>query len=216
MISLLLGMAWASLVAVPILMRAERASVVTRAGALGLPSAVGGPHAHRLRRVLRALESLTGWRRRRRATRLLQSEIVRELPITIDLLGVAIAAGYTPYLALEVATRWAAPPTARLLTGALEACRLGASFEQALDELADLQPALRPVSEALLASDRLGAPVGDSLGRLATTARADIRRRAEAHARTVPVRLLFPLVLLVLPAFVLLTVVPTVATRLGG
>ena len=36
------------------------------------------------------------------------------------------------------------------------------------------------------------------------------------RARTVPVRLLFPLVFLVLPAFGILTVVPTVAARLSG
>ena len=39
---------------------------------------------------------------------------------------------------------------------------------------------------------------------------------AEARARTVPVRLLFPLVLTVLPAFVLLTVVPVVLGVLSG
>ena len=38
---------------------------------------------------------------------------------------------------------------------------------------------------------------------------------AEAHARRIPVRLLFPLVFLVLPAFVLLTVVPGLAAGLG-
>ena len=75
---------------------------------------------------------------------------------------------------------------------------------------------LRGLADALLATERLGAPVLDSLQRLAVSARADVRRRAEARARTVPVRLLFPLVFLVLPAFGILTVVPTVAARLGG
>src|SRR5436190_172863 len=59
------------------------------------------------------------------------------------------------------------------------------------------------------------APVGDALARLAGEERAALRRRAEAHARKVPVRLLFPLVFLVLPAFVLLTVVPGLAAGLS-
>jgi hypothetical protein len=46
--------------------------------------------------------------------------------------------------------------------------------------------------------------------------RTTLRRRAEARARTVPVRLLFPLVFLVLPAFALLTVVPAVLGGLGA
>ena len=45
--------------------------------------------------------------------------------------------------------------------------------------------------------------------RLATEQRAELRRHAETHARRVPVRLLFPLVFVVLPAFGLLTVIPT-------
>jgi tight adherence protein C len=46
---------------------------------------------------------------------------------------------------------------------------------------------------------------------LAAEVRAERRRRAEAAARRVPVKLLFPLVLCVLPAFGLLTVVPLLA-----
>jgi hypothetical protein len=53
------------------------------------------------------------------------------------------------------------------------------------------------------------------LARLAVEERARLRRRAEAEARTVPVRLLFPLVFLVLPAFGLLTVVPTLVSSFG-
>ena len=77
-------------------------------------------------------------------------------------------------------------------------------------------PRLRPLVDALLASDRLGAPVGPALARLAAEERAALRRRAEAHARRVPVRLLFPLTFLVLPAFVLITVVPGLAAGLAA
>ena len=76
-------------------------------------------------------------------------------------------------------------------------------------------PRLRPLVDALLASDRLGAPVGPALARLAAEERAALRRRSEAHARRVPVRLLFPLTFLVLPAFVLITVVPGLAAGLA-
>jgi tight adherence protein C len=88
-------------------------------------------------------------------------------------------------------------------------------FDTALDDVARTTPALRPLTDALLASDRLGAPVGPVLARLAAEERTALRRQAEAHARRVPVRLLFPLVFLVLPAFVLLTVVPGLAAGLG-
>ena len=90
-----------------------------------------------------------------------------------------------------------------------DACALGATFADALDDLAARAPPLRPLADALLASDRLGAPVGPALARLAAEQRAELRRHAEANARRVPVRLLFPLVFVVLPAFGLLTVIPT-------
>jgi tight adherence protein C len=67
----------------------------------------------------------------------------------------------------------------------------------------------------LLTTERLGVPVGPVLARLAEEDRTALRRAAEAHARRIPVRLLFPLVFLVLPAFVLLTVVPGLAASLG-
>ncbi len=80
--------------------------------------------------------------------------------------------------------------------------------------VAQLKPALDNL--AIDANDRLGAPVGPALDRLAATVRAEVRRRDEARARTVPVRLLFPLVFLVLPAFGLLTVVPALLVSFRG
>ncbi len=151
----------------------------------------------------------------RRRARTLDAARAGELPVVLDLLGVAVGAGCTPYLAVEVAAEWSPPVVSASLVAALRACALGASFEAALDTAACATPALRPLVDALLSSDRLGAPAGPVLARLAAEERTALRQRAEAHARRVPVRLLFPLVFLVLPAFVLLTVVPGLAAGLG-
>jgi hypothetical protein len=221
-----LAVAWGALVSVPLLVRARRVEV---AGRLASLTAASSPPSRRapewvartatsVRRLLLATGPV--WRvaaalAARAGSRRAGDALSRELPVTVDLLAVAVGAGCTPYLAVEVAAHWAPPVSAAACERVLHACALGASFEDALDGAARAQPRLRPLADALLVSDRTGAPVGPALARLATEERAALRRRAEAHARRVPVRLLFPLVFLVLPAFVLLTVVPGLAAGLS-
>ena len=211
----LVAAGWGLVVAAPLARRARRRRVATRAAWLRIEPAASvvsrpsrvGQLAARLPlgapgRVVRGLRARSRMRRD-------EAVVVGEVPVALDLLGVAVGAGCTPYLAVEVAARWAPPTIGGRLGAVARACALGASFTQALDDVASETPRLRPLADALLASDRLGAPVGPALARLAAEERAGLRRRAEADARTVPVRLLFPLVFLVLPAFGLLTVVPT-------
>ncbi len=222
-----LGAAWGILAARPLARRALRVVPVARLATLGArpralrPWSRWGQRARhvgdrfvrteRTDVVGRVARSFTA-RTRARAG---DAELVRELPVVVDLLGVAVGAGCTPYLAVEVAARWSPASIAAPLGAVLRACALGVSFDAALDDAARATPVLRPVADALLASDRLGAPVGPVLARLADEERTGLRRRAEANARRIPVRLLFPLVFLVLPAFVLLTVVPGLAAGLG-
>jgi hypothetical protein len=216
----LLGPAWGLVLALPVVTWARRAGIRSRMDTLAVAVDRGAASASRRRRGSSRVAALAarvptgpvgsvfgGWRRRRR----LRSEragLARELPVAIDLLGVAVAAGCTPYLAVEITARWAPPSAARQFVVVRQSCALGSSFGDALDERAGAVPELRGLADALLASDRLGAPVGPALARLATEERAALRRRAEAHARRVPVRMLFPLVFLVLPAFGLLTLAP--------
>jgi tight adherence protein C len=213
-VALVLGLGWGALAAAPLVVRARRHRLDQRLRPLRPARAASARTSPLLRRVLTNLSAgavgrvMAGARSRRRARRD-EATLAAELPVTIDLLGVAVGAGCTPYLAVDTAVRWAPPAMAARLAGARAACALGATFAGALDDLAARAPPLRALADALLASDRLGAPVGPALARLATEQRADLRRRAEAHARRVPVRLLFPLVFVVLPAFGLLTVIPT-------
>jgi Flp pilus assembly protein TadB len=135
--------------------------------------------------------------------------------LTADLLAVAVVAGLTPYLALELAARFGPEPVGgRLRAVVAAAAASGRPLADVLDAEAGSTPPLGPLLALLAASERSGAPIGAALGRLAASTRARARRRAMARARTVPVRLLFPLVFLVLPAFLLLTVAPVVLATL--
>ena len=76
--------------------------------------------------------------------------------------------------------------------------------------------AARPLVQVLVDSSAHGAPITTSLDRLGDEARAVRRRAAAQRARRLPVLLLFPLVLCILPAFVLLTVVPLLVGTFSG
>jgi pilus assembly protein TadC len=206
-----LAPAWGALLASPLLLAARRAWVRGRAGELSPPP----ERRERRWRVPGPLGAvLRGWRVRG-ARRREQAELERELPLTVDLVQVAVSAGATPRRAVELAVAWGPPTVGRSLASAVDATRLGGALADALDHLAQAIPALTPLTDVLVASDRLGAPAAPALTRLAGELRADLRRRAEARARTLPVKLLFPLVFLVLPAFGLLTVVPALLQALA-
>lgn len=149
---------------------------------------------------------------RRRAARQRADVIVRSLPEIVDLFHLAVTAGLTVPLAVGAVVRRADGPLADELRAALAEVALGRRIGDALEDVpARAGEVTRPLLAALVASDRYGAPLGDALGRLAAEVRADRRRRAEEAARKVPVKLLFPLVCCVLPAFGLLTLAPLIA-----
>jgi tight adherence protein C len=147
---------------------------------------------------------------RRRAA---QAEVA---PAVLDLLGAGLLAGLNPHLAvLRVAER--APDALREeLALAASVVRLGGTPGAALRAAADRAglEELRAAASALEAAERWGAPPAEALATRAAALRGRARLRAEADAGRAAVRLAFPLVFCFLPAFVLLTVVPTVAGSL--
>ena len=153
--------------------------------------------------------------RARRAGRARQSAIDASLPEVVDLLVLATGAGLTVRHAVGAVAARADGPLAPLLARAVAEADRGRRLADALEAVpAQAGEATRPLIGVLLASERYGAPVGAGLERLAAEVRADLRRRTEAAARRVPVKLLFPLVVCILPAFGLLTVAPLVAGAL--
>jgi len=140
----------------------------------------------------------------------------REIPVLLDLLAVATSAGLPPQLAFRRAVEAATGPLADELRSVLDASDLGGRWRDELVVVGDRLglPDLQRLLGALARTDSLGSSLAEEIGHLASDVREARRAGAAQRARTAPVKMLFPLVFLVLPAFLLLTVVPVLLTTL--
>jgi tight adherence protein C len=139
-----------------------------------------------------------------------------ELPQLLDLLAAASHAGLGGPLALRRAVDAVRGPLADELALVLTAVDLGARWRDELRsagdrlELPDLQRAVTALSR----TETLGSSLSDAITELASRVRDARRAAMTERARKAPVKMLFPLVFLVLPAFLLLTVVPVLLSTL--
>lgn len=132
------------------------------------------------------------------------------VPELLDLLAAGSLAGLAGPLALRRAAAAVRGPLRDELQVAITAVDLGARWRDELRAMADRLdlPDLRRAVAAMARTERLGSSLSDTLRELAAEVRDGRRSRATERARKAPVKMLFPLVFLVLPAFLLLTVVP--------
>ena len=156
---------------------------------------------------LRRLAAARAEARRRRA-------MDAEIPQLLDLLAAGSAAGLSAVAGLERSTSVLRGPLRVELGASLEAVDLGARWR---DELAAVTerlslPDLRRAVAVLARTETLGTSLTEATRELAADVRRSRRAAVAERARSAPVKMLFPLVFLVLPAFLLLTVVPVLLT----
>jgi Flp pilus assembly protein TadB len=164
---------------------------------------VGGVTALWGPRLLSVLES--------RSQRQRRIDLERQMPATADLLAACLAAGATPVEATRAVAQAIGDPIAtplRRLTGALD---LGADPVNAWSTLAS-EATLRPMARAVSRSAETGAPLAALLTAVSDDQRDAMRARAAAAARAAGVRSVAPLVACFLPAFILVGIVPVVAS----
>jgi tight adherence protein C len=140
----------------------------------------------------------------------------QELPLLLDLLAAASSAGLSGQLALRRAVSAVGGPLAAELGRTLDAVDLGARWRDELRATVDrlALPDLRRAVTALTRTESYGSSLAAQMSMLAAQAREARRAAVTERARKAPVKMLFPLVFLVLPAFLLLTVVPVLLTTL--
>jgi Flp pilus assembly protein TadB len=149
-----------------------------------------------------------------RAARTWRRAASGEIPLLLDLLAVTTSAGIAPQIAVRVAVEQVRGPLGDELRRALGRADLGRRWRDELTAVAERLGLrdLHRVVALVRRTETLGASTAGEIARLASDVRSERRARAAERARTAPVKMLFPLVFLILPAFLLLTVVPVLLT----
>lgn len=141
--------------------------------------------------------------------------VLRSLPQVVDLLAVTLASGASPSSALTAVADAVEGPIAAELRSAVHGLRLGRDPARVWRELSS-RPGMAALGRAMARAVETGASVSDALHRLAEDLHALARLEGERKARSVGVRAAAPLGLCLLPAFVLLGVVPLVASTVSA
>ncbi len=157
-------------------------------------------------RLTRNLES--------RAARTLREQLERQTPLTADLIAATMASGATMRTALAAVSAAVGEPTVSALRPVLAAMELGADPLSAWQSLPASSP-LCPIRDAVVRSAETGAPLTNVLSRIADDMRRERQVHVEVAARAAGVRAVAPLAACFLPAFVLMGVVPVVASLAG-
>ncbi len=151
-----------------------------------------------------------------------QAEIQRELPDTLDQMTIAVEAGLGFDSAMARSARSGTGPLAQELTRPLQEVQLGVSRSESLRHLMERTDVadLRHFVLALIQAEKYGIPVADVLRTQAAELRTKRRQRAEEHAMRIPVKIIFPVVLCILPALFVVILGPAAIrmyqTFLGG
>jgi tight adherence protein C len=139
-------------------------------------------------------------------------KIDRELPHVIDVLIATIEAGMGFAASLQLITDRFEGPIGGELRLMQREQGLGISTEQALENLVARcdTPSIRAFSRSLLHGQELGVSIGPILRNLAIDIRGRRRQAAYEKVRKAPVKMLFPLALLIFPPLVIVILYPAI------
>lgn len=139
-----------------------------------------------------------------------RERLERELPTAVDLLCACLGAGAAPDVALRTVGRAVGGPVQEELDAVAHRLDLGSDPVTVWAEVGE-HAVLGPLGRALERAHESGSSVTDAVEQLAEDLRAESRTRLEERARTLEVKAAAPLGLCLLPAFVVLGIVPLVA-----
>ena len=162
----------------------------------------GGPAAARLRKVLGRAGSPPD----------ALDTAATDLPLLIDLVAAAMSAGAPPSTALELAADAVGGSLAAHARQVVARLRLGSDWPEAWR---GAPAALEPLRRTLELAAAAGAPAAGLLLGTSIELRRRRRRAAEVAAQKLGVRLVLPLGLCALPAFLAWAVLPVVLSLTG-
>lgn len=151
------------------------------------------------------------WLRTARAKR--AKSIVRALPFVLDLLTLSVEAGMDFMGAVQRnCERRAMDPLNEELLRMQREIQIGTTRKNALRNLADRVriPQIRTLTTALVQADELGVSIGTILRIQSDQLRQERFERAEKLAHEAPTKMLFPLLLFIFPATIIILLAPII------
>ena len=148
----------------------------------------------------------------RRAAKSRQKRIWRSMPNAIDLMTTCVEAGLSLDFALQrVAERYKGALSDEIHR-MLREIGLGKTRREALADMAERidVPDITTFVNSIIQAETLGTSVGQVLRVQAKQMRQKRRQRAEQMARQAPVKMVFPLVLFLMPSLFIVTIGPVV------
>jgi tight adherence protein C len=144
-----------------------------------------------------------------------QMEIGRQLSDVLDLLVVCVEAGLGLLQAIKIVgdeTKAQQLVIGDELSQVAGEVNAGSSLGHALRALADRSGVadIRPLAATLIQSEQLGAAIGPALRAISDSIRSRRRMAAEEAAQKTTIKILFPLVLMILPAMLLIIIGPAI------
>ena len=145
-----------------------------------------------------------------------QREILLALPDSLDQMTICMEAGLGFESAMARASQSNTGPLAQEMVRTLQEMQVGVGRGEALRMLADRNdvPDLRHFVTAVLQAEHYGVPISHVLRDQAKELRSKRRQRAEEAARKLPLKMLFPLILFILPPLFIILIGPA-ALRLA-
>jgi tight adherence protein C len=139
-----------------------------------------------------------------------QKEIRKALPDTMDLLTISVEAGLGFDAALAQVVKNVPGPLSEEIARMLQEMQIGVTRADALRHLNDRTdvPELDGFVLSMIQADKYGVGVAKVLRAQSTDLRQKRRQRAEEVAQKVPLKLLFPMIFLVLPALFIVILGP--------
>jgi tight adherence protein C len=153
----------------------------------------------------------------RRAARARKLTIWKSLPDAFDLLTVSVEAGLGLDAALRHVSDKLRGPFSDEIRQTLREVGLGRSRREALEDLADRVDVeeLTTFVNSVIQAEQLGTSLGLALRAQGASIRTKRRQKAEEMSRKAPVKMVFPLVLFIMPTFFIVVLGPLVVHLLA-
>jgi tight adherence protein C len=141
-----------------------------------------------------------------------QQEILRSLSDTLDLLTISVEAGLSLNAAIAQVVKNVPGVLSHEFGRMLQEIQLGAARSESFRHLAERTDVeeLNAFALAMIQADVFGVSIGSVLRTQSQQLRIKRRQRAEAKAQQTPVKIVFPLILCVLPSLFVVIVGPGV------